>query len=83
MYAKQLLSLNVGEERDQRSILRRLVELQYERNDFDFAADKFRVRGDTIESFPRTTRRAVRIELFGDEVERIAASIRSPARVTR
>ena len=45
--------LNVGEERDQREILRRLVELQYERNDFAFARNKFRVRGDTIEVLPR------------------------------
>src|SRR5476651_510667 len=71
MYSKQLLMLSVGEERDQRSILRRLVELQYERNDFAFARNKFRVRGDTIEIFPAYEERAVRIELFGDEVERI------------
>ena len=61
----------MGEERDQRSILRRLVELQYERNDFAFARNKFRVRGDTIEVFPAYEERAVRIQLFGDEVERI------------
>ena len=73
MYAKQLLMLNVGEERDQRSILRRLVELQYERNDFAFARNKFRVRGDTIEVFPAYEERAVRIQLFGDEVERMCA----------
>ena len=73
MYAKQLLMLSVGEERDQRSILRRLVELQYERNDFAFARNKFRVRGDTIEVFPAYEERAVRIQLFGDEVERICA----------
>src|SRR5438132_558909 len=73
MYSKQLLMLSVGEERDQRSILRRLVELQYERNDFAFARNKFRVRGDTIEIFPAYEERAVRIELFGDEVERIRA----------
>ena len=72
MYAKQLLMLEVGEERDQRSILRRLVELQYERNDFGFARNKFRVRGDTIEVFPAYEERALRISLFGDEVERIA-----------
>jgi excinuclease ABC subunit B len=72
-YATQLLTLSVGEERDQRSILRRLVELQYERNDFAFARNKFRVRGDTIEVFPAYEERAVRISLFGDEVERIAA----------
>ncbi|MDQ1510173.1 MAG: excinuclease subunit, partial [Actinomycetota bacterium] len=73
MYAKQLLTLSVGEERDQRSILRRLVELQYERNDFAFARNKFRVRGDTIEVFAAYEERAVRIQLFGDEVERMCA----------
>ncbi|HEX6310742.1 MAG TPA: excinuclease ABC subunit UvrB [Acidimicrobiia bacterium] len=72
-YARQGLILDVGEERDQRSILRRLVELQYERNDFDFTRNKFRVRGDTIEVFPAYEERAVRIQLFGDEVERIAS----------
>ncbi len=72
-YARQGLILDVGEERDQRSVLRRLVELQYERNDFDFARNKFRVRGDTIEVFPAYEERAVRIQLFGDEVERIAS----------
>jgi excinuclease ABC subunit B len=70
-YGKQLLMLNVGDTRDQREILRRLVELQYERNDFAFARNKFRVRGDTIEVFPSYEEHAVRIQLFGDEVERI------------
>jgi len=73
MYSKQLLMLSKGEERDQRSILRRLVELQYERNDFGFTRNKFRVRGDTIEVFPAYEERAVRIQLFGDEVERMCA----------
>jgi excinuclease ABC subunit B len=54
-------------------VLRRLVELRYERNDFAFARNKFRVRGDTIEVFPAYEERAVRIQLFGDEVERIAS----------
>ncbi len=72
-YAKQLLTLEVGEERDQRSILGRLVELQYERNDTVLVRNKFRVRGDTIELFPAYEERAVRIQLFGDEVERIAS----------
>ncbi|HUF84931.1 MAG TPA: excinuclease ABC subunit UvrB [Acidimicrobiia bacterium] len=72
-YARQGLILDVGEERDQRSILGRLVDLQYERNDFDFARNKFRVRGDTIEVFPAYEERAVRISLFGDEVERISS----------
>src|SRR4051794_40985204 len=51
MYSQQLLTLSVGETRDQRDILRRLVELQYERNDTSFVRNKFRVRGDTIEIF--------------------------------
>ena len=72
-YATQLLTLSVGEERDQRAILARLVDLQYERNDFGFTRNKFRVRGDTIEIYPAYEERAVRISLFGDEVERIAA----------
>jgi excinuclease ABC subunit B len=72
-YATQLLTLSVGEEHDQRSILGRLVDLQYERNDVGFTRNKFRVRGDTIEVFPAYEERAVRISLFGDEVERIAA----------
>ncbi len=73
MYSKQLLMLNVGDTRDQRAILRRLVELQYERNDMAFARNKFRVRGDTIEVLPAYEERAVRIQLFGDEVERISS----------
>ncbi len=70
-YSKQLLMLDVGDERDQRAILRRLVELGYERNDFAFARNKFRVRGDTVEIFPAYEERAIRLSLFGDEVERI------------
>jgi len=72
-YGKQLLMLEQGDERDQREILHRLVELQYERNDFAFARNKFRVRGDTIEVFPAYEERAIRIQLFGDEVERICS----------
>ena len=72
-YAAQLLTVSVGEERDQRAILSRLVDLQYERNDFAFARNKFRVRGDTIEIYPAYEERAVRISLFGDEVERISS----------
>jgi excinuclease ABC subunit B len=72
-YAEQSLILDVGEEREQRSILSRLVDLAYDRNDVAFARNKFRVRGDTIEVFPAYEERAVRIQLFGDEVERIAS----------
>ena len=70
-YATQLLTLNVGEEHDQREILKRLVELQYERNDMSFVRNKFRVRGDTIEIFPAYEERGIRVQLFGDEIERI------------
>jgi excinuclease ABC subunit B len=73
MYEQQCLILDVGEERDQRAILRRLVELQYERNDEGFARNKFRVRGDSIEVFPAYEERGVRIQLFGDEVERMSS----------
>ena len=72
-YAAQLLTVSVGDEREQRAILSRLVDLQYERNDFSFTRNKFRVRGDTIEVFPAYEERAVRISLFGDEVERITS----------
>ena len=70
-YATQLLTLNVGEEHDQGAILKRLVELQYERNDMSFVRNKFRVRGDTIEIFPAYEERGIRVQLFGDEIERI------------
>ncbi len=55
-----------------RAILSRLVDMQYERNDMDFSAGKFRVRGDTIEVFPSYSSSGIRIELFGDEIERIS-----------
>jgi excinuclease ABC subunit B len=72
-YEQQSLILDRGDERDQRAVLGRLVELQYERNDYDFTRNKFRVRGDTIEIYPSYEERAVRVQLFGDEVERIAS----------
>src|SRR6185369_6724909 len=58
-------------EYDQRSILRRLVDMNYERNDMNLVRGKFRVRGDTIEIHPAYDETAVRIELFGDEIEGI------------
>src|SRR5437868_13362243 len=70
-YRDQLLVVRTGEEHDQRSILRRLVDMQYERNDMNLVRGKFRVRGDTIEVHPAYDETAVRIELFGDEVEGI------------
>ncbi|MEA2705109.1 MAG: excinuclease subunit, partial [Actinomycetota bacterium] len=71
-YSKQVLRLQPGEEYAQRAILRRLVDMQYERNDVNFARGKFRVRGDTIEVFPAYEEMGIRIELFGDEVERVS-----------
>jgi excinuclease ABC subunit B len=65
------IMLRIGEEHERRAILSRLVDMQYERNDMDFSAGRFRVRGDTIEVFPSYASTGVRIELFGDEIEKI------------
>ena len=70
-YRKKLLMLEVGKEYDQRSILAKLVDMQYERNDMNLVRGKFRVRGDTIELHPAYEEFVVRVELFGDEVEAI------------
>jgi len=71
-YYNLVLSVRQGQIRDRDSILRRLVDIQYERNDVNFVRGKFRVRGDVIEVFPAAYgEKAIRIELFGDEVERI------------
>ena len=70
-YADQMLVLRQGETHDQRAILGRLVDMQYERNDMNLIRGKFRVRGDTIEIHPAYDETAIRIELFGDEIERI------------
>jgi len=71
-YTKHVLPLSRGMEIDQRAILRQLVDMQYERNDMNFIRGKFRVRGDTIEVHPAYEEQGIRIELFGDEVERIS-----------
>jgi excinuclease ABC subunit B len=71
-YARQLLSVRVGESIDQRELLGRLVDMQYERNDLNLVRGKFRVRGDVIEIHPAYEETAVRIELFGDEIETIS-----------
>ena len=70
-YKEVMLLVRRGERRSRDNIVRRLVDIQYERNDIDFARGRFRVRGDVIEIFPAYEDRAVRIDLFGDEVERI------------
>jgi excinuclease ABC subunit B len=70
-YRGQLLELHVGVDYDQRSILRRLVDLQYDRNDMTLGRGNFRVRGDTVEIHPAYEENALRIEMFGDTVDRI------------
>ncbi len=71
-YATEILTLRPGDVRDQRSLLGQLVDMRYDRNDTNFVRGKFRVRGDTIEVHPAYEDMAVRIELFGDDVERIS-----------
>jgi excinuclease ABC subunit B len=70
-YRGQLLDLVVDVDYDMRSILRRLVDLQYDRNDLTLGRGKFRVRGDTIEVHPAYEESVLRIEMFGDTVERL------------
>ncbi|MFM8648953.1 MAG: excinuclease ABC subunit UvrB, partial [Actinomycetota bacterium] len=70
-YRGQLLELHVGVDYDMRSILRRLVDLQYDRNDMALGRGNFRVRGDTIEIHPAYEESVVRLEMFGDTVDRL------------
>ena len=72
-FASLVISLRVGAEFNRDELLRRLVENRYERNDVAFDRNKFRVRGDTVEIYPAYYRdRAIRVEFFGDEIERIS-----------
>lgn len=71
-YKSLMLSLREGMERDRNDILKKLVDIQYERNDINFTRGTFRVRGDVIEIFPASSSEsAVRVEMFGDEIDRI------------
>ena len=71
-YRKLMLSLRPGMERDRDDIIKKLIEIQYERNDINFTRGTFRVRGDILEIFPANNdERAIRIEFFGDEIDRI------------
>lgn len=70
-YENQLISLRPGMEKPRNEILRKLVDIQYNRNDLSFERGTFRVRGDIIDVFPAGSDKAVRIELFGDEIESI------------
>lgn len=70
-YVDRMVRLRVGEEIERNQLLRKFVDIQYKRNDLAFERGTFRVRGDTIEIIPMYEELAVRIEMFGDEIERI------------
>ncbi|NIA21061.1 MAG: excinuclease ABC subunit UvrB [Anaerolineaceae bacterium] len=70
-YQKMVVSARVGQRIERDDLLRRLVDIQYERNDIDFGRGKFRVRGDTVELYPAYEEFAYRLEFFGDQIELI------------
>ena len=71
-YKEMVISLRPGMEKDRDEVIRKLIDIQYERNEMDFKRGSFRVRGDVVEIFPAaSTDRAIRVEFFGDEVDRI------------
>ncbi|MCF0155511.1 MAG: excinuclease ABC subunit UvrB, partial [Veillonella sp.] len=71
-YSDLVLSLRLGQEKSRDEILRKLVDIQYSRNDMNFVRGTFRVKGDTIEIFPASySEKVVRVELFGDEIDRL------------
>ena len=71
-YRNMVISLRPGMEKSRDELIRKLIELQYERNDINFVRDKFRVRGDIVEIFPASSSdRVIRVEFFGDEIDRI------------
>ena len=72
-YRSMVISLRPGMEKSRDELLRKLTDLQYERNDINFVRDKFRVRGDVVEIFPAASSdRVIRVEFFGDEIDRIS-----------
>jgi excinuclease ABC subunit B len=72
-YRNMVISLRPGMEKSRNDLIKKLVELQYERNDENFTRNKFRVRGDTLEIFPASSSdRIIRVEFFGDEIDRIS-----------
>ncbi len=72
-YQDLLISLRPGMQMSRDELVRRLVSIQYERNDMNFVRDKFRIRGDVVEVFPASSKeKAIRIEFFGDEIERVS-----------
>ena len=72
-YANMVISLRTGQQRDPEELMRKLIDIRYERNDIAFARNMFRVRGDTIDIYPAySSDHAVRVEFFGDEIDRIS-----------
>src|SRR5699024_8009852 len=72
-YRTMVISLRPGMEKNRDDLLKKLVEIQYERNDVNFTRNKFRVRGDVVEIFPaESSDKAIRVEFFGDEIDRIS-----------
>ena len=72
-YQNLMLSLRVGMQKDRDEILKKLIDMQYERNDINFIRNKFRVRGDVLEIFPSNSKEyAIRVEFFGDEIDKIS-----------
>ena len=72
-YRSMVISLRTGMQKDREELIHKLVEIQYERNDISFTRNKFRVKGDTVELFPvYSSDTAIRVEFFGDEVDRIS-----------
>jgi excinuclease ABC subunit B len=70
-YEKQRIVLRAGQDSNREELIKKLVNIRYERNEYDFSNGKFRVRGDILEVYPAYQDRAVRIQLFGDEIEKI------------
>ncbi len=70
-YSSMMVALEKGQKTDRDELIRKLIGIQYERNDVDFARGKIRVRGDTVEIFPAYSERAIRFSLFGDDIEKI------------
>ncbi|WP_123354657.1 excinuclease ABC subunit UvrB [Frigoribacterium sp. PhB160] len=72
-YLEAMIALQVGQKIDRETLIRRFVSMQYQRNDIDFSRGNFRVRGDTVEIIPMYEELAIRIEMFGDEIEALYA----------
>jgi excinuclease ABC subunit B len=72
-YKSMVISLRTGQQRSRDDLIRKLIEIRYDRNDLNFTRNNFRVRGDTVEIYPAYwTGRAIRVEFFGDEIDRIS-----------